>query len=307
MKINDVYKISDRPLIMASTGSLNWSKLKNPGPEKAYLLVHPMWNFSWTSLRLYYKLAKQLKRNGIEMILLHNSEEEYRFGKTFGFRSYLINQNIHACEHNFIIQDELDKEYDASYIAAAKKYKRIHLAEEVDNLFVITYFWPDVRDEHGFWDLHGFEPRIQHAKFNKERISSSEISTILNRSHCGLALSKKEGAMWASMEYLLTGLPIVTTPSIGGRDFFFDDRFVLEVKDKPAAVKEGVEEIKSRKIDPTFVRSETLQKIFKYREKYYELCVHLAQEEAKVTAFPSYEEFSDYVWGGEGIFKLKMM
>ena len=40
----------------------------------------------------------------------------------------------------------------------------------------------------------------------------------LNRARVGLCLSAREGAMFASMEYLLSGLPIVTTPSMGGRD-----------------------------------------------------------------------------------------
>ncbi|MEM9932257.1 MAG: hypothetical protein AAF824_01540 [Bacteroidota bacterium] len=307
MKINEVYKLSDQPLILASTGIANWPKLKNPGSGKAYLLVHPMWQFSWTSLRLYHKLSRQLKRNGIDMILLHNSQEEYQFAKSFGFRSYLINQNIHACEHNFTIRPELEKKYEAVYIAAAKKYKRIHLAEKVERLFIVTYFWPDIRDENGFWDLYGFEPRIKHACFNKERIPSIEVSHILNQSDCGLALSKKEGAMWASMEYLLTGLPIVTTPSVGGRDFFFDDRFVIKVKDHPAAVNEGVQEMSYRQLDPYLIREETLKKITAYREKFYDLCASLALEEALVSSFPTYKEFTEHVWAGKGIYKLKIM
>ena len=42
-------------------------------------------------------------------------------------------------------------------------------------------------------------------------------------SQVGLCLSKSEGAMFASIEYLLCGLPIVSTKSVGGRDIFFTD------------------------------------------------------------------------------------
>ena len=33
--------------------------------------------------------------------------------------------------------------------------------------------------------------------------------------------------MLASIEYLLAGLPVVSTPSLGGRDHYFDDEYCL--------------------------------------------------------------------------------
>ena len=42
-----------------------------------------------------------------------------------------------------------------------------------------------------------------------------QVRRILVQSHCGLALSTEEGAMYASGEYLLAGLPVVTT-ALGG-------------------------------------------------------------------------------------------
>lgn len=57
--------------------------------------------------------------------------------------------------------------------------------------------------------------------------------------------------MFASMEYLLCGLPIVSTPSIGGRDVFFDKDYVEIVEPDPHAVKEAVIEMVRRRVrDP---------------------------------------------------------
>ena len=51
-------------------------------------------------------------------------------------------------------------------------------------------------------------------------LNTEEVRRILVQSRCGLALSAQEGAMYASGEYLLAGLPVVTTRSRGGRDAF---------------------------------------------------------------------------------------
>lgn len=302
MKINAVYKISETPLIYASTGPKYWDKI--PYAENGgYLLCHPMWQFSWTSLRLYHQMRHLLKQKNIKLILLHNSKEEYRFARLFGFRSKFINQNIHACEHNFTITPQT-KTYDAVYIAAAKPYKRIHLAKAIKNLFIVTYFWPLVQDDDGNWDLHAVEPEVKHAEFNRQWFSPEQIKDILNRSYCGLALSKKEGAMWAIMEYLLSGLPVVSTPSKGGRTFFFDDRYTRVVPDNPEAIREAVEALKNASLDPKWIREETLKKMEVTRRDYYELCQSLVGSKGELG---DYDTFYGHVWGGEGIHKLRII
>jgi glycosyltransferase involved in cell wall biosynthesis len=256
-----------------------------------------MWYFSWTSLPLYYKFRKMLLKKRITMILLSNSESEHKFAKFFGFTSYFINQNIHACENDFKIIKNSEKKYDAVYTAAAKPYKRLHLAEKIKSLYIITYFWPDVRDKNGDWDLHAFEPRIKHAKFNKRRIDEIKITEILNQSRCGMALSKKEGAMWAVMEYLFCGLPIVSTKSVGGRDFFFDKRFVKIVKDTPEEVEKGVYELVQKHIDPYFIRNETLNVLNKSRKEFYNLVDSITTKHNQTNE--PYESFHKRIWGRE--------
>jgi glycosyltransferase involved in cell wall biosynthesis len=301
MKINHIYKISDFPLIYLSTGASNWHLLENSSNIQAYLLAHPMWNFSWTSIFLYWKYKLLLDRKGIKLILLNNSHKENIFSKIFGFNSFFINQNIHACENNFKVLNNQDKKYDAVYIAAAKPYKRLYLAEQIKSLYIITYFWPDVRDNNGNWNLHNFEPRIKHANSNKQRINAEEINMILNQSSCGLALSKKEGAMWAIMEYLYSGLPIVTTKSIGGRDLFFDNRYVKIAKDNSTAIEKAVFEIKSMNIDPVFIRNETLKKVKEHRKIFYNLIFDLYKKHnCKIEKF---DGFHEKLWGGDGVYK----
>jgi glycosyltransferase involved in cell wall biosynthesis len=67
--------------------------------------------------------------------------------------------------------------------------------------------------------------------------------------------------MYASVQYLLSGLPVVSTRSKGGRDVFFDEEYALIVDDHPDSVKEGVEEMIRRNISPDTIRSKVLAEV----------------------------------------------
>jgi glycosyltransferase involved in cell wall biosynthesis len=186
---------------------------------------------------------------------------------------------VHCCEHFFKINNGVHKIYDAIYIAAAKPYKRLLLASKIRSLFIVTYFWPNVKNDKGEWELHKFEPKISHAGFNKFRINENEVSLLINESKCGLALSKKEGAMWAVMEYLMSGVPVVSTKSKGGRDFFFSKNNSLIVKDTEENVSTGVQDMINRELKPEDIRNEVLNLIEPFRNKFIDLIFELSSIE----------------------------
>ncbi|MEX2201686.1 MAG: glycosyltransferase [Dongiaceae bacterium] len=82
-----------------------------------------------------------------------------------------------------------------------------------------------------------------------------QIADWLNRAEVGLCLSEVEGATTAAVEYMLCGLPVVTTPSKGGRDRIFDPAVSLTVEPTPIAVARGVQAVIERQIEPHRVRS----------------------------------------------------
>lgn len=98
-----------------------------------------------------------------------------------------------------------------------------------------------------------------------DKVPVEEIVRLYNQCRVGLCLSGMEGAMFASMEYLLCGLPIVTTRSVGGRDAFFDPEYVITVEDTPEAVSAGVKEMCARAPDPARIRAQTLEKTAMHR------------------------------------------
>lgn len=267
MKINAIYQIVKNRPIYLSTGPKNWRDIpvaKEPG----FLFCHPMWFFGFRSVPLYKRLARELKDKNISLILLQNSYLENLIGTATSFKTFLLNQNMHADEQEFTIQNSRSKKYDAVYVAAAAPYKRIHLALDVKSLFVVTYFWPELRNEAGKWDLSLLDDRFASVKHNEDRISRKEVGAIINQAFCGLALSRVEGAMWAVQEYLLCGIPVVTTRSLGGRGHYLNRQNSIVVRSKSRAVQKGVAELKSREYDPQLIRCNALKAMEKNRDQF---------------------------------------
>ena len=186
-----------------------------------------------------------------------------------GVEAVFCNQNAFVSEAVFHPLRDTPAEFDAVYNASLAPYKRHLLAAKIESLMLLTYRYAGTHTAE-----YGAEVRraLAHAAWLKDSIIDSEKVTtgrmveFYNRARVGLILSEREGACFASMEYLLCGLPVVSTPSIGGRDVFWDDRFVIVCEPAPEAVAEAVRELKRRNIDPQLVRDATLEKVKTHRE-----------------------------------------
>ena len=67
---------------------------------------------------------------------------------------------------------------------------------------------------------------------------------------------------------MLAGLPIVTTPSVGGRDVYFDPDYCLTVAPEPDAVAAAVQALRARRIPRSHIRARTLQRIEADRRRF---------------------------------------
>lgn len=308
MKINALYKISSQPEIYTSAGSKNWTKLRGTKEEPVYLLAHSMWYFGLSSVWYYFKVRRQIKKQHVKFVLLTNSPRENLLARLAGFDAHFINHNIHVNENVFrpIKEKYSQKIYDAVYTAAAEPYKRLSLASAIKKLYVVTYFYNKGGKTEREPDLHKYEPTLSHCEYNKVKISHEAINDLLNQSHTGLALSRKEGAMFASMEYLMAGIPVVNTKNKGGRDTYFDPEYVITASDTPSAVRQAVDELASRKIDPLLIRKKTMDKVEKDRKLFFDLVSKIWQKAAAPNR-PSYNTFHTEVWGGiEGLSKKRV-
>src|SRR5262245_4520648 len=73
--------------------------------------------------------------------------------------------------------------------------------------------------------------------------------------------------MYASLEYMLAGLPVVTTPSRGGRDAFFDADYCWTVDPDPRSIRDAVVALRDKGIPRHVVRQRTLERIEAERQR----------------------------------------
>jgi glycosyltransferase involved in cell wall biosynthesis len=201
-----------------------------------------------------------------------NDAMELQFLHAHGIDAVLFQQN------GFINIDEqpraLPKEFDAVYIARIQRHKRIELARNIASCCIV-FASADVAY------FREIQPLVSHFVFangdplsNESRpLPRAQVADWCARSRCGLCLSSEEGAMFASAEYMLWGLPVVSTRSIGGREEYFDDRFCLICEDDPASVAAAVKEAVSRNLEPGVIRNAFLAKVMERRAGLLEFAI----------------------------------
>ena len=211
-----------------------------------------------------------------KVVFIANSPEERDNMRQFGFEAHFINKNAFQREDQFTVEPESVSAYDAVMNARLARWKRMELASDVDRLALITV----LGDEEYYAEMRETLPHADWVNFDAgdkyEYLSQAQINHVLNRSKVGLILSAFEGNNKASIEYLLSGLPVVSTPSKGGRDVFFDPDYCAIVDPSPAAVKNGVQELIDRDINPHHVREQTLKKIRAHRQRFLDLAHELS-------------------------------
>ena len=196
--------------------------------------------------------------------LFVNARDENLGRKRLLIRGAQFNHNLYINEHLYQPLDE-PKIYDAIYTAQLAAFKRLPLAQAIDRLMVASYGG----------DLHAFCPELKHADFNQEFMTRSELAQKYNQAYAGLCLSAQEGAMLASCEYLLCGIPVVSTPSKGGRDEFFTPQNSKIVPPDPASIAQAVNKWKTDPPDPAEIRAGVLRQIDSLRLAY---CKYIAEK-----------------------------
>jgi glycosyltransferase involved in cell wall biosynthesis len=203
-------------------------------------------------------ILDHLGLNKNNFFILYNSPEEEKNGAAFGLRGTIINHNAWL-DDDFLEPRDLEKKYNALYIARATDFKRHHLASQIPRLALAA--GGHTHDDLSF-DL---PPAINDPSI---RLSKDEICNIINESYCGLSLSHEEGACYSSSEYLLCGIPVISTPSKGGRDAWYNEGNSIICDDTPEGVAEAVKDCLSRKWDPQGIRDTHIAQANYYRYKF---------------------------------------
>ena len=189
-----------------------------------------------------------------------------------GISAHFINHNAFVDERLFSIQSDASRIYDAVYTARMAPFKRHELAREIPSLLIIGgTVTPEDSDEH----FQRIRAALPQATFTydgpKKVLNEPEVNDLLNQSRVGLCLSACEGTMYATVEYLLCGLPVVSTASLGGRDSWLDPRFTRVVADDPQQIAAAVKDLIDQDLCPHMIRSETLIRMAEHRQRLVDL------------------------------------
>ncbi|MEX1107767.1 MAG: glycosyltransferase, partial [Dongiaceae bacterium] len=120
---------------------------------------------------------------------------------------------------------------------------------------------------------------VNESKGGYRNLSSEEIVRYIGRSHVGLCLSQMEGQMRACAEYLLCGVPVVTTPNVGGRNRQLDPSYSIMADPTPEAVARAVANLKEKQLDPHFIRRAVMSRLKPDRMRLLQLIAAIYRDE----------------------------
>lgn len=138
--------------------------------------------------------------------------------------------------------------HDAAYIARADAYKRISLCSQIESVCLISRGITTSLFEQISVEVPGLVC-LNICGSSVRQLTPDEVSGALHSSGCGLILSCREGQNRATIEYLLCGAPVVTTPSQGGRDRWLHPGNSIYAQASPAAVAEAVKFTRTQPFD----------------------------------------------------------
>ena len=161
-----------------------------------------------------------------------------------GFSGKIINHNAFL-DYNLFEPRPCEKIYDAIYTARHVPFKRHHLCQEIPNLALIT--GPS-------YSVDSQDKLPAHVYRNNHVLNEEEVREKISASHVGLILSEIEGACYASSEYLLMGIPVVSTFSHGGRDIWYNDYNSIICAPDAGSIAQAVAKLKNTSRDQKRIR-----------------------------------------------------
>jgi len=275
-QVTDCYIIDTRPLILMTHWEMHHLRLLAQVLEgRPASIVFVLW---WTheSESRARLLEKEYRRHRAlqpqhDVTFMCNTREEASLFERHGIPSVYCNQNALLDEQLYHPVPDDPKEYDAIYNARIEPFKRHHLARRIERLALLTYGVDDIPESylrHVRHVLRGATWLNYPDGETYTLIPRRRVARCLSAARVGLCLSKEEGAMYASAEYLLCGLPIVSTRSVGGRDVLFDPEYVTIVDDDPEDVQRAVADLCKRNVPAAYIRNKTLEKFTEHRDSF---------------------------------------
>jgi len=250
--------------------------------ENDYFLVYCGWYHSPEFAREAQSIFDVLGLRKDRFFFLFNSPLEMRNFDGLGFRGEVVPHNAWLDERLAMRPLPRPKRYRAIYVARRSAFKRHMLAAKVEGLALVAGI------NHG----NSVAPVPLHAYMNDAPLSAEQVCEKINESNCGLLLSEIEGGCFASSEYLLCGIPVVSTPSFGGRDVWYNDYNAIICEPTEDAIAAAVNEFESRPRDPQKIRQMHIDQAKVYRRRFVTILDQILRQSG-VVGVDAAEYFSE--------------
>ena len=285
---------SDPPIIKCGIAYEEWLAIAGAFGRRysnmpAAFLIYPTWSIENPEKAAAIGRAVREHRNLYPahlLIYMGNTQREVDMLVGEGVHAIFLNKNFTVSDDVFRPLPHVKVEFDAIYNARFMREKRHELASEIERLAYIGYVeGSETRIRRQLEIMRGLLRRsASHCLINPlvegrpRTLEKHEVNRALNRAAVGIILSEEEGSNYASMEYMLAGLSVVSTASSGGRDTYFDDEFCILCAPDRAAVRAAVEELKARQIPRDYIRQRTLARVHKHRARFLQLVEDLQRQ-----------------------------
>lgn len=241
----------------------NWEWFKEYSKDfrpSDFFFVYCGWYHSEFFANQAEEIFDELKLDKERFFFLYNEPSEQANFEKKGFIGEVINQNAWLDENKVMrVIPDVEKRFDAIYVGRFSAFKRHSLAKQVDNIALIA------GNNHG----NTIVTDLPAAKFmNQEPLTPDEVCLKINESRCGLILSAEEGACFASSEYLLCGVPVVSTKSLGGRSVWYNSYNSIVCDANESSVASAVDEFRCNPRDPFEIRSAHISLSRHFRAKF---------------------------------------
>ena len=205
------------------------------------------------------------KRDDLHFTFLCNSTHEEEVVKAKGLNAVFCHQNAFVDENLYPIIPDTKKLFDAIYVARVTPFKRQELARDIKTLRLIG--WTSPLETDYFDKIMTDAPQAEWTC----NVASNKIYREINAARVGLCLSSEEGAMFVSAEYMLCGIPAVTTKNMGGREAIYPKEAFCYVDDTPESVADGVYKMIENSPAPSEIRVAYIKNMYAHREIFIEL------------------------------------
>ena len=257
------------------------------GNRRAYFLFSPAWTRERESLvRADLRHLSLLRAEWPEHrhVVLCATRAELELYRSMRQPAILCTANVFVNEHRFTVQPPRERDYDALYNGQLVPFKRHELCVGIERLALIYHRWADSESAGYAQSVHAMLPSatfVNELDGEHRNLKEPEILQWLSRAHVGLCLSAEEGQNRSTAEYVLSGLPVVSTPNLGGRNGVLHPSYWIEADADPASVAAAVAELKARRVDPHSVRRKALELLAPDRERLMQLVRAIYRNEGR--------------------------